>query len=198
MITRAVMPRTSDRGVGFASSTSTSVDAAGSDAAWSFKVRKTAAWDSVEYLQRASREGTFLHAGLPGRLPISVAATGISSTSSDSDHLNDRRKSKRDEAMWGAMASRKSGGNNRRRNLAAVPESLPGAIRIYDKRSPRRLRSGRTSAGSGAGSCAGAIGFIVSMAAASRSARWEHSVDRSRVGAGSSVSLSRIDGRLGQ
>jgi hypothetical protein len=65
MITRAVMPRTSDRGVGFASSTSTSVDAAESDAAWSFKVRKTAAWDSVEYLQRASREVTFLHAGLP-------------------------------------------------------------------------------------------------------------------------------------
>jgi hypothetical protein len=49
------MPRTSDRGVGFASSTSTSVDAAESDAAWSFKVRKTAAWDSVEYLQRAFR-----------------------------------------------------------------------------------------------------------------------------------------------
>ena len=43
-----------------------------------------------------------------------------------------------------------------------------------------------------------AIGFTVSVAAASRSACWERRVDRSRVGAGSSVSLSRIDGRLGQ
>jgi hypothetical protein len=86
------------------------------------------------------------------------------------------------------VASRKGGRNNRRRKLAAVPESLPGAIRINDKRSPRRLRSGRTSAAS----------CIVSVAAASRSACWEHRIDGSRVGAGSSVSLSRIDGRLGQ
>jgi hypothetical protein len=125
-----------------------------------------------------------------------LAATGISSTGSD--HLDDRRKPKRDETMWGAVASRKSGRNNRRRNLAAVPESLLGAIRINDKRSPRRLRSGRTSAGSCAVSGANAIGFIVSVAAASRSACWEHRIDGSRVGAGSSVSLSRIDGRLGQ
>jgi len=129
-------------------------------------------------------------------LPISVAATGISFTSSD--HLNDRRKSKRDETMWGAVASRKSGRNNRRRNLAAVPESLPGSARINDKRSPRRLRSSRASAGSSAFSGVDAIGFIISVAAASRSARWEQSIDESRVGAGSSVSLSRIDGRLGQ
>jgi hypothetical protein len=129
-------------------------------------------------------------------LPISVAATGISSTSSN--RLYGRRKPERDETMWRAVASRKSGRNNRWRNLAAVPESLPGATRINDKRSPRRLRSGRTSAGSCAVSGANAIGFIVSVAAASRSARWEHRIDRSRVGAGSSVSLSRIDGRLGQ
>jgi hypothetical protein len=129
-------------------------------------------------------------------LPVSVAATGISSTGSDP--LDDWRKPKRDETMRGTVASRKRSGNNSRRNLAAVPESLPGTARINDKRSPRRLRSGGTSTGSCAFSGADAIGFIVSVAAASRSACWEHSVDRSRVGAGSSVSLSRIDGRLGQ
>jgi hypothetical protein len=81
---------------------------------------------------------------------------------------------------------------------AAVPESLPGATRINDKRSSGRLRSSRTSAGPCAVFGANAIGFIVSVAAAGRSACWERSVDGSRVGAGSSVSLSRIDGRLGQ
>jgi hypothetical protein len=112
-------------------------------------------------------------------LPLPVAATVISSTRSN--RLDDRRKPKRDETMWGAVANRKSGGDNWRRNLAAVPESLPGATRINDKRSPRRLRSS-------AGCCANAIGFIVSVAAASRSARWEHRVDRRCVGARSSVS----------
>jgi hypothetical protein len=121
--------------------------------------------------------------------------TGISSTSSD--HLDDRRKPKCDERMRRTVASCKGGGHNRRRNLAAVPKGLSRAARIKDKHSPRRLRSGRTSAGSCTFSGTDVIGFIISVAAVSRSARWEHRVDRSRVGAGSSVSLSRIDGRFG-
>jgi hypothetical protein len=40
-----------------------------------------------------------------------------------SDHLNGHRKSKRHEAVWRAVASRKGGWNNRRRNLATIPES---------------------------------------------------------------------------
>jgi len=115
-----------------------------------------------------------------------------------SDPLDDGREPRRDETMWGAVASRKSSGNNRRRNLAAVPKSLPGAARVNNKRFPRQFRSGRASAGSCAFSGGAAIGFTVSVAAASRSTCREPSIDRSRVGAGSSVSLLGLDGRLGQ
>ena len=66
-------------------------------------------------------------------LPLSVAAAGFSCLSSDD--LDGRWKPKRHETVWRAVAGRKSGWNNKRRNLAAVPESLPGAARINDERS---------------------------------------------------------------
>jgi hypothetical protein len=97
------------------------------------------------------------------------------------------------------MASRKGGWNNRGRILATIPEILPGAAHLDDKRSA----AGRICA-SNAGSCAyagaDAIGFTVSVAAASSSTGWKRRVDRRRicVGAGSSGSLSRINCRLGQ
>ena len=97
------------------------------------------------------------------------------------------------------MASRKGRRNNRRRNLATIPEILPGPARLDDKRSV----AGRVCA-SNAGSCAyasaDAIGFTVSVAAASSSAGWGRRVNRRRicVGAGSSGSLSRINCGLGQ
>jgi hypothetical protein len=113
--------------------------------------------------------------------------------------LNGHRKSKRHETVWRAVASRKGSWNYKWRNLATVPEILPGAARLNDKRSA----AGRICA-SNASSCAYAsadtIGFTVPVAAASSSARWKRRVERRRicVGAGSSVSLSRIDCRLGQ
>ena len=131
-------------------------------------------------------------------LPLSVAAAGLFSCPS-SDHLNSHRKSKRHETVWRAVASRKGSWNYKWRNLATVPEILPGAARLNDKRSA----AGRICA-SNASSCAYAsadtIGFTVPVAAASSSARWKRRVERRRicVGAGSSVSLSRIDCRLGQ
>jgi len=85
------------------------------------------------------------------------------------------------------VASRKGVWNNRQHNLATIPEILPGAARLDDKRSA----AGRICA-SNAGSCAyvsaDAIGFTVSVAAASSSTGWKHHVDRRRicVGAGSS------------
>jgi hypothetical protein len=82
------------------------------------------------------------------RLPLSVAAAGPCSCSS-SDQLDGHRKPKRHETVWRAMASRKSGWNNRRRNLAPVPEILPGAARLNDERSA----AGWICA-SNAGSCA--------------------------------------------
>jgi hypothetical protein len=97
------------------------------------------------------------------------------------------------------VASRKGSWNNRRRNLATVPEILPGAARLNDKRSA----AGGICA-SNAGSCtyasADTIGFTVSVAAASSSTGWKRRVDRSRICFASAgpVSLSRINGRLGQ
>jgi hypothetical protein len=131
-------------------------------------------------------------------LPLSVAAAGPCSCSS-SDQLDGHRKSKRHETVWRAVASRKGSRNNRRRNLATVPEILPGAARLNDERSA----AGWICA-SNDGSCAHAsadtIGVTVSVAAASSSTRRKRRVDRRRicVGAGSSVSLSRINCRLGQ
>jgi hypothetical protein len=101
--------------------------------------------------------------------------------------------------MWRAVASRNSGWNNKWRNLATVPEILPGAARLNSKPSA----AGRTCA-SNASSCAFAsadpIGFTVAVAADSSYTRWKHRVDRRRiwVGAGRSDSLSRINRRLGQ
>ena len=93
----------------------------------------------------------------------------------------------------------KGGWNNRRRNLATIPEILPGAVRLGAKRSA----AGRICASS-AGSCsyvsADAIGFTVSVAAASGSTGWKSRVDWKRIcaGAGSSGSLSGINCRVGQ
>jgi hypothetical protein len=131
------------------------------------------------------------------RLPLSVAAAGRSRSCPSPEHLDGRRKSKRHETVWRAVASRKGSWNNKWRNLATVPEILPGAARLNDKRSA----AGRICArNAGAYASADTIGFTVSVAAASSSARWKHRVDRRRicVSAGSSVSLSRIDCRLDQ
>jgi hypothetical protein len=100
------------------------------------------------------------------------------------------------------VASRKGGWNNSRRKLATIPEILPGTARLDDKRSATGLiyASACSSTGSRAFASADAIRFTVSVAAASSSTGWKHRVDRRRicVGAGSSVSLSRINCRLGQ
>ena len=135
------------------------------------------------------------------RFRLSLAAARLFSCPS-SDHFNGHRKSKRHETVWRAGASRKGSWNNRRRNLATVPEILPGAARLDDKRSAtgRIYASASSSTGSRAFASTDSIGFPVSVAAASNSARWRHRIDRRRicVGAGSSVSLSRINCRLGQ
>ena len=129
-------------------------------------------------------------------LPIPGANAGRSYPSCDG--LNGRRKPKRHETVWRAVASRKGGWNNRRRNLASIPEILPGAARLDDKRSA----AGRiyASPSTRAFASTDAIGFTVSVAAASSSTGWQRRVDRRRicVGAGSSILLSGINGRLGQ
>jgi hypothetical protein len=130
--------------------------------------------------------------------PSSVAATGASSPSFD--HLDCSRNPRRDETMRCAVASRRGSWNDRR-DLVAVLESLPGAVRLDDEHSVSGgicSGSGRTSADACAIASADAIGFIVSEAAASRSVRRDRRVDQIDVGAGSSVSLPRINCRLGQ
>ena len=124
-------------------------------------------------------------------LLIPVANAGRSCLSSDS--LDGRWQPKHHETVWRAVASRKGGWNNSRRDLAAVSEILPGGARLDDKRSA----AGRICASS-AGS--DAIGFTVSVAAASSFTGWKRRVDWKRicVGAGSSVSLSGINCRVGQ
>jgi hypothetical protein len=134
------------------------------------------------------------------RLPLSVAAASRSHSCPSPAHLDGRRrKPKRDETMWRAVASCKGSWNNRRRNLATVPESLQVAACVNDKRSDaRRVCSG--SARLCVYASADTIGFIVSVAAASSSACWRCGVDRRRISFASAgpVSLSRINGRLGQ
>ena len=129
----------------------------------------------------------------PWQTPAAPAPASTTSTAAGNQ--------KPHETVWRGMASRKGSWNNRRRGLAAVFKSLPGAARLNDKRSDAR----RVCSGSGctsAHSCTSGdpIGFVVAVAAASRSNRWQRPVDRRRitVGAASSVSLSRINGRLGQ
>ena len=63
--------------------------------------------------------------------------------------LDGRWQPKHHETVWRAVASRKGGWNHSRRNLATIPEILPGAARLDDKRSA----AGRICASS-AGSCA--------------------------------------------
>jgi hypothetical protein len=108
------------------------------------------------------------------------------------------KQPKRHETVWRAVASRKGGWDNKWRNLATFPESLPGPACLNDERSA----AGRNCASDSSYAFARAdtIGFTVSVAAASSSTRWEHRVDCRRicVAAGSSVSLSRINCRLGQ
>jgi hypothetical protein len=133
----------------------------------------------------------------PASNRLLVPMANASRSSPSSDHLNGHRKSKRHETVWRAVASRKGSWNNRRRNLATVPESLPGAARLNDKRSA----TGRIYASASPSTRATyTIGFTVSVAAASSFTRWKRRVDRRRicVGAGSSISLSRINCRLGQ
>jgi hypothetical protein len=129
-----------------------------------------------------------------------VANAGRPYLSSDGlDGRDGRWQPKRHETVWRAVASRKGSWNNRRRNLAAVPEILPGAARLDDKRSAAG-RICASNAGSRAFASADAIGFTVSVAAASSSTGWKRRVDRRRIGvaAGGSISLSGIDCCLGQ
>jgi len=107
-----------------------------------------------------------------------VAATGASSPSFD--HLDCSRNPRRDETMRCAVASRRGSWNDRR-DLVAVLESLPGAVRLDDEHSVSGgicSGSGRTSADACAIVSADAIGFIVSVAAASRSVRRDRHVDQ--------------------
>jgi hypothetical protein len=130
-------------------------------------------------------------------LPVSMAAASLFCPSSG--RTNGHREPERHEAVRRAVASRKGGWDNKRRNLATVPEGLPDAARLDDERAAAgRLCSGCTSAGSC--SSADAIGFTVSVAAAGISFCWRCGVDRRRirVAAAGSVSLSRINCRLGQ
>jgi hypothetical protein len=98
------------------------------------------------------------------------------------------------------VASRKSGWNNRRRNLATIPQILPGAARLDDKRSATRRIYASACSSTGSYASADAIGFTVSMAAASSSTGWKRRVDRRRIcfATAGPVSLFRINGRLGQ
>ena len=128
-------------------------------------------------------------------LPVSMAAASLFCPSSA--RTNGHREPERHEAVWRAVASRKGRWDNKRRNLATVPEGLPDAARLDDERAAAgRLCPGCTSAFSGAD----AIGFTVSVAAAGISSCWRCGVDRRwiRVAAAGSVSLSRINCRLGQ
>jgi hypothetical protein len=129
-------------------------------------------------------------------LLIPVANAGRSCSSSDG--LDGRWQPKRHEIVWRAVASRKGSWNNRRRNRPQFLKS-PGAARLDDKRSGAGGICAN-NAGSCAYASADAIGFTVSVAAASSATGWTRRVDRRRicVGAGSSGSLSRINGRLGQ
>ena len=96
-------------------------------------------------------------------LLIPVANAGRSHPSSDG-----LGQPKRHETVWRAVASRKGSWNNRRRNLATIPEILPGAARLNDKRSAAGGICAST--GSRAFASADAIAFTVSVAAASSSA----------------------------
>ena len=69
-------------------------------------------------------------------LPLSLAAAGGSALSSN--WVNSHRKPKRHETVWRAVASRKGSWDNKRRNLATVPEGLPDAARLNDERSSAR------------------------------------------------------------
>jgi hypothetical protein len=120
---------------------------------------------------------------------------------SGSDHLDGQRKSKRHETVWGAVASRKNSWNDRWRSLATVPEGLSRIARFNDKRSAaERFYAGCTATYINARACASAIGVTVSVAAASGRTRWKRCLDRKWicVGSASSISLSRINCRLGQ
>ena len=118
-----------------------------------------------------------------------------------SDGLDGRWQPKRHETVWRAAASRKGGWNNRWRNLATVPEILPGAARLNDKRSAtgRIYASACSSTGSRAfasatqsGSLFRGSGQQLHRLVASR--RPEADLRRRR----NSNSLSRINCRLGQ
>jgi hypothetical protein len=112
-------------------------------------------------------------------LLIPVANAGRSYPSSDG--LDRRRKSKRHETVWRAVASCKGSWDSRRRNLATIPEILPGATRLDDKRSATRRIYPSACSSTGSYASADAIGFTVFMAAASSSTGWKRRVDRRRI-----------------
>jgi len=74
--------------------------------------------------------------------------------------------------VWRAVASRKGGWDNKRRNLATVPESLPGPACLNNDRSAAgRIYASNASASSCVFARADTIGFTLSVAAASNSTR---------------------------
>jgi hypothetical protein len=76
------------------------------------------------------------------------------------------------------VASRKGGADNGRRNLATVPEILPGAARLDDKRpAAGRIYADCTSIYINAGACADTIRVAVSVAAASSCSCWKRCLD---------------------
>jgi hypothetical protein len=88
-----------------------------------------------------------------------------------SDRLNGHRKSKRHETVRRTVAIREGSRDDKRRNLATVPESLPGATSLNDERSaPGRIHaSAGPTTGPRAYARANTIGFTISVAAASSS-----------------------------
>ena len=101
---------------------------------------------------------------------------------------------------WQAAKAKSMEQTGDRRNLATVPESLPGAARLNDKRSAAgRIYASATSS-TGSRAFASTDSIVSSRQRPSNSARWKRRTDRRWIcpGPGSSVSLSRINCRLGQ
>jgi hypothetical protein len=135
------------------------------------------------------------------RLPPSVAAAGLFSRRS-SDHLNSTGNQsvvKQCGAQWqAAKAGGTTGGatwppflKSCRAQLASTTSAPPsGGFMPAPAPAPAPAPFASTDA----------IGFTVSVATASNCTRWKRRIDRRRVcvGAGSSVSLSGINCRLGQ
>ena len=113
--------------------------------------------------------------------------------------LNGGQQPKRHETVWRTVAIGKGRRDNKWRDLAAVPKSLPGPARLNDERSVAgRVCPGSTSAGSRTFVSADAIGFTIPVATASRAGTCRDWNRRVWVSAGSSVPVPWSDRGLGQ